>query len=528
MLVTRGGGVAQWQGDALAEAIRGGLEVVAVAHCSNALPRRLSRRTFAHDALAWAVHRRAPSTRTAHVEPLVGPEVPHLHFEAVRDGAGQRIPVDVAVQLQGADVVIDFGMPLLAGVQDLPLTHGVLSYQDGDPADRWGRSASFSAPLPGAATQDVSVRLRTSDVGGGVILARATTRVVPHSFRKTLEAAHRAGVPLLGKALDALALGTTSRRPEQTGPTGRLPQTRTVLAQVVALSERKVARGLEGLLTEKRWRVGFAAAELDPAGENVLRQRDISELPMPRGFSFAADPFYTGSGGVLAELMDRWTGMGEIGHWDGSRWRTAVLELHGHASYPQLVRSADGAFVLPEVASFSRPVLFPFDPAGRTAEGLPLEGLADERVVDGTLHHDGEAWYLFGGRGRDTEHRLDLWVASDLLGPYAPHPASPICLDVRGARMAGPLAVIDGRLHRFGQDLSEGYGRAIRIHRVDLLSPTTYEEIPTGRVVIDAAAGPHTVSATPEGLLVDYYTERRTLLAGYRRVAAAVRRRRAA
>lgn len=62
-----------------------------------------------------------------------------------------------------------------------------------------------------------------------------------------------------------------------------------------------------------------------------------------------------------------------------------------------------------------------------------------------------------------TPFDLELFVADSPLGPWQPHPLSPVQRQGRaaGARMAGRLALHNGRLHRFGQDCGQTYGHRV-------------------------------------------------------------------
>ncbi len=94
------------------------------------------------------------------------------------------------------------------------------------------------------------------------------------------------------------------------------------------------------------------------------------------------------------------------------------------------------------------------------------------------FEHEGK-WWLFTG-GRDDARkwgRLDLHVADHPLGPYAPHPASPVVYnDPTIARPAGRVVRHDGRLLRFGQDCSVDYGMQVFAATIDCLTPTDYAE----------------------------------------------------
>ena len=80
----------------------------------------------------------------------------------------------------------------------------------------------------------------------------------------------------------------------------------------------------------------------------------------------------------------------------------------------------------------------------------------------------------------------------------------------------------DGALYRFGQDNSGSYGNGIRIMQVTTLTPDAYAEQEIGELRFSDAKGPHTVDARNGKAVLDYYVEKLSLLAGYRRLAAVV------
>ena len=80
----------------------------------------------------------------------------------------------------------------------------------------------------------------------------------------------------------------------------------------------------------------------------------------------------------------------------------------------------------------------------------------------------------------------------------------------------------DGAIYRFGQDNSGSYGNGIRIMKVTDLSPDAYTEREVGELRFSDAKGPHTVDTRNGKVVLDFYVEKFSLLAGYRRFAAVV------
>ena len=121
-------------------------------------------------------------------------------------------------------------------------------------------------------------------------------------------------------------------------------------------------------------------------------------------------------------------------------------------------------------------------------ERVLLDGLT---AVDATVHiEDGLVW-LFANVMEGHEDRGQLWLFSSpsLDGEWRPHPRNPIVTDPGTARPAGRLFRREGVLIRPSQDCLRGYGRAVVLNRVDVLSPNEYRETPMGRIEPSLADG---------------------------------------
>jgi len=111
--------------------------------------------------------------------------------------------------------------------------------------------------------------------------------------------------------------------------------------------------------------------------------------------------------------------------------------------------------------------------------------LPDADARDATLHEWNGKWWMFvtlcvpGGPRAD---ELSLYFADSPLGPWTAHPRNPIVSDVRSARSAGAVYMEDGALIRPAQDCSRGYGYAITLNRIDVMTEHEYEESPVGRL----------------------------------------------
>jgi hypothetical protein len=167
-------------------------------------------------------------------------------------------------------------------------------------------------------------------------------------------------------------------------------------------------------------------------------------------------------------------GLAESG--DGLRWtyRQIVLRETFDLSYPSVFKWHDEYYMVPETHTLSslrlyRAVHFPDQ---WTYERDLLTG--DHYINPSIVHYQG-AWWMFTGKpGNDTSR---LYYASDLKGPWAEHPKSPIIeKDLHTARPGGRPVVIGGTLYRLAQDCAPTYGHQVRAFQVTEISETTYSE----------------------------------------------------
>ncbi|MCG6118412.1 MAG: hypothetical protein MEQ07_09505 [Aquimonas sp.] len=276
---------------------------------------------------------------------------------------------------------------------------------------------------------------------------------------------------------------------------------RSLPAQALRLGLRGLRRRWPRRGRVECWRLALRteAPLLDPEAPSL----QAAVLVDPPPGEFWADPMpwvESGRRVVYFEALDYASGRGDI--------RVLELDAEGragpprpaiaepwHLSYPQPFAWQGQLHLLVESTAARRIGLyrcaqFPdrFEPVAALFEG--------RRVVDATVHRQGSRWWLFAAVNEspfdDGDREWDalfLFSAESPLGPWQPHPANPICTDVRGARPAGPLFEHGGRLIRPGQDCSGEYGRAVIFHEVLELDPQRYRERALQRLDADWAPG---------------------------------------
>ena len=92
--------------------------------------------------------------------------------------------------------------------------------------------------------------------------------------------------------------------------------------------------------------------------------------------------------------------------------------------------------------------------------------------------------------------------------------------------MGGAIVDRDGRLFRLGQDFSRGYGDGLILFEIEELSPEAYSERIADHIRFTDRRGPHTLNVRGNRMVFDWYYDRFSPFAGFRRVVALASRQR--
>ncbi len=279
---------------------------------------------------------------------------------------------------------------------------------------------------------------------------------------------------------------------------------------------RSVGRRIAYRNKEPFW---FIAYRSDPkafvARTEHFTAQGFRVIDAPRE-SFFADPFVISRGGktyIFVEDYPFREGKGVISVLEvGSDGRIGpaerVLERPYHLSYPFLFEHDGSIYMIPETMASRRIELYK---ATAFPSGWELVQVLKDDVdaVDTTLWIQDGTYYFFTNitePGTTPNDFLYLYLADSLTGEWRPHPANPICSDVRSSRSAGSLFVRGGKLIRPAQDCSVRYGYACQLNEVQTLSPTEYRERPAGRIEPNwhpGLIGTHTINSNETIEVID-------------------------
>lgn len=507
--------IAEWQKEALANA-SDVLDIALIVSCQNTK----SKSHIIKHLLYYIINILCLRTELTRKSRISSPKIPTLEFNCSYSGAWQTIPPSTAAQIQhhGIRLVIKMGMSLLR-IEDHLAQFDVISFHHGDPEYYRGRPAGFYEIYNNAKKVGIIVQKLSNELDAGTILALAHAKIYHHSYKKTATSFYKKSKPLLRKAILNYRNGTIFKA-RKLGRNYRLPSNRVSAIFILKILYRKISRAAYGAFIEKRWnilQIGYdGVGSLSKISTANGRQPNISPE-----YNFYADPFFSADGKLIrVEALNSKTGRGEIIEIDS---KTLILKnkiLKGpHYSYPFSIQDSSIEYIIPEVASHSSPYAVTGE---EKSTQLKLKGLEGLRIIDGSILKHGSTYYLFGCLAESASDLLQLYISENLLGPYTPHPQNPIVLDPESARMAGKVIAIDGQLLRFGQNNCHNYGSSITVLEITELTREHYAERKVGTIEIVDARGPHTLDIHKERVVVDYYIDKFSLLAGYRRFVAAI------
>lgn len=501
---------------------------IAVFSCTNTrMKRQLGKHWLYYGLNMLAV--RNPLTRRVVVGDLGGRIISFDSFESEWDGNWQKLPTDVEQSMIaiGAVAVLKFGLGLMRVPNSLKIP--ILSYHHGDPDHYRGRPAGFyemadNAPRIGQIIQNISNRL-----DAGEVLAFAETRVIPHSWRKTLIEAFRHSPYLLPQALRNVERGIVIDK-TRNGRNYRLPSNSKVAAHIARSAGAGLRRLAYGLLAEKQWRVGIiniAGVENAIALASGALRFPVMETwqnqPPIDGYSFLADPFFAPDGSLLVEAMPERTGRGKLLHIGQNGPRT-ISQSPGHHSYPAIVYEKDIAYCVPEIADWSPPLAYRIENGAdgelRLSEPTSLRLPPNLRLTDPTFFWWNDRLWLFANSKQEGSNVLRLWSATGLFEGFVEHPESPVRISPEGARMAGAVLSHQDRQYRVGQRFDRDYGNGVSLFEIKVLTEERYEEAKVGSLVFEGCKGPHSFNLDPDSgkIAFDWYLERITPIAGLRRL----------
>jgi hypothetical protein len=433
----------------------------------------------------------------------------------LRDWLARRFPeAGVALRAVEGAAPLPGAVGALLGLERMIFRRSRETLCDVLPADEWGAPASGAAdividlsgrPQPGAGAALTLRPLYDGEPAEAAIMGALISGRAPEIAIENFTSGQIvcAGTPSL-EAADGLTGGMEAvysrvmtlleqaiRAPEKSLP--RAP------AQAHAAASRDIARyGIKGQIGHivrriyhlccyaPHWRIGWRRND----GPGVMELGHLGgarwNVLADPGHRFFADPFPITRNGrtfLFFEDLDHHVGKGiisaqEFGP-DGPIGPVLpVLEEPWHMSYPFLIEAEGQLWMVPESSKSGQVTLYRcVDFPGKWERSAALvEGI---EAADATIFEQGGLYYMMSALREDIggySDTLAIHFAPKITGPWTQHASRPALIDAGAARPAGAIVRKEGALWRPVQDCRLGYGRALRLARIDRIDSQAFEQ----------------------------------------------------
>jgi hypothetical protein len=463
----------------------------------NEVKRAVSSKKYLWAALGFFSPREnLPSFRTVNMSKVFA-GIPKMRCEVVRKGKFSQYFRSEDVELvrsYNLDFILRFAFGIIRGEILQAARYGVWSFHHGDETKFRGGPPAFweiykGDPVTGAILQRLTDRL-----DGGVVLQRCFIRTNKLSHRANLNAIMWAATHMPARVCRDIFNGRAQyldSPPSRTDvPVLRSPNDLEMVLFLFKIIASWFTGRFRSVLFAPDWNVGVVRQPIH-SFLNPDFQPQVEWLKLGRPGHYIADPFVIkikSQFRLLVENFDFASNRGAIFEAQLPGWGNSGPAFKSsinhslHMSYPYLFEHNGKYYCAPEAYQTKSVPLYVLDVERDSWSQVAtlIEGFA---AVDPTLfQYDGRWWLFCTNHGSDVEQKLFLWHAPDLLGPWEPHCANPVKVDVRSSRPAGRPFLFEGRLYRPAQDSSKGYGCAITINRVNRLTILEFAEEPVAHI----------------------------------------------
>jgi len=406
------------------------------------------------------------------------------------------------IEEQKLDVIIQFGFGTLRGDILHTAACGVWACQYARHGEADEAVAGAWEVLTGKPTTRSELTVLGENGNDALVLQRSwsatdsisATRTAGIVYWKTASFVPRKLCELRDEGLEAFIARHAQMERDNTDPHDDVPaefDNKAVLTRLVALFGKKLHDKLVDKLYWKQWMLLYHFGE-----ENAfpVHAREFKQL-VPPDDRFWADPFvfeHHGRHAIFIEELEYAENVGYLSvinfdeHHEPVLPPVPILKKPYHLSYPHVFEDKGVLYMVPETSQNGTIELY-------RAQRFPdkwefvINLMTGVRAVDTSIwHHEGKYWMFTNiaqTSGASTCDELFLFFSEDLLNDrWHAHPSNPIVSDVRRARQAGRIFQIGEHWYRPSQDCSGAYGKAIQIHRIDLINEMYYRETQVGRL----------------------------------------------
>lgn len=395
------------------------------------------------------------------------------------------------------DIVLRFGFNILRGEILNSSKYGIWSYHHGDNKINRGGSAGFWEVIEnnGNGVTGSVVQILTEDLDAGKVLARSYSKTDEFSIRRNRNNHFWKSSALLPRKIKELhTLGEKeffkkvneeniypsfySNRLYSKTNFSNFKMSRIFMKQVFNILKTKISQKF----FLEQWILLFNFQ--DTPSSSFWKFKKI----IPPKDRFYADPFVVYKNEkyyIFLEELPYSTNKGHISVIEMNKKgeygkATKIIDAPYHLSYPHIIEENNEYYMIPENVTNStvdlyKCIEFPYK------WDFQMSLMEDIEAVDSTIFYYNNKYWLFCNimekEGSSNYDELYLFHADKLMTKeWVPHPLNPVVSDVRKARPAGNIFIMNEKIIRPAQNCSKYYGYGMSMNEILVLNEHDYKE----------------------------------------------------
>ena len=440
----------------------------------------------------------------------------------IKKGANHSFSEDdlSKIKAQQAHVILRFGFGILKGDILNIAPYGIWSFHHDDEQVIRGGPAGFWEIYHHHSQNGILLQQLNERLDAGNQIEKSFIPVCHHSYKAHVETLVNEGNVLLQKAFRQLILQPDSylnlNKVETKAPLYKFPTNAQFVYFLFKLMCNKISFHWNELMKTEFWQV-ISFEHFITSHINLSDLLGLTNVQFYKATSkhYVADPFiYTCQSKqyILAEEYDYTTHKAHIVQWEMNDMRTKQIAIKEdfHLSYPYIFQMSNETYCIPE--SYQANCIRLYQLNTQTNSFYFKHNLIEHiPAVDSSLfYYDNRYWLFCSQQQACTNAYLYLYFSNSLNESFEPHPQNPIVCDIRYARSAGTIEIVNNEIIRPAQDCSKTYGWKIHRMRIVELSTSCYRESYVSTIDANAKSkyrGIHTLSTLQKTSVADvkYY-----------------------